>query len=57
MVSLGVADILAETDDPDTIAARLEAHPGNTRHFLDALAALGLTEKNKVVMPIPRLPN
>lgn len=46
-VTLGIADILAETDDPEAIAARLEAHPGNTRLFLDALAALGLAEKNQ----------
>jgi trans-aconitate methyltransferase len=46
-VSLGVADILVETDDPEAIAGRLGTHPGNTRHFLDALAALGLAEKKQ----------
>ena len=46
-IRLGIADILAETDDPDAIAARLEAHPGNTRLFLDALVALGLAEKKQ----------
>lgn len=46
-ISLGIADILAETDDPDAIAARLEAHPGNTRSFLDALVALGLAQKEQ----------
>ena len=46
-VALGIADILAETDDPDAVAARLESHPGNTRLFLDALAALGLAEKKQ----------
>lgn len=46
-ITLGVADILAETNDPEAIAARLGAHPGNTRHFLDALTALGLAEKKQ----------
>lgn len=46
-ISLGIADILAEAGDPDEIAARLKTHPGNTRHFLDALAALGLAEKKQ----------
>lgn len=44
-VTLNVADILAETSDPEIVAQRLEAHPENTVLFLNALAALGLAEK------------
>ncbi|MFZ5813291.1 MAG: methyltransferase family protein [Thermodesulfobacteriota bacterium] len=46
-ITLGIADILAETDDPDVIATRLESHPGNTRLLLDALTTLGLAEKKQ----------
>lgn len=44
-LELGIADLLAETDDPAEVARRLGAHPGNTLLFLDGLAAMGLAEK------------
>ncbi len=46
-LEFGLADILAETGDPEEIARRLESHTGNTRSLLDALVALGLAGKRQ----------
>lgn len=44
-IELGIPDILAQTNSAEEVARLLGAHPGNTRLLLDALAAMGLVDK------------
>ncbi len=45
-IELGIPELLATTSDADEVARQLDAHSGNTRLLLDAMAAMGLAEKH-----------
>jgi len=46
-LELDLPGLLSQTGDPQELAARLGAHPGNLVRLLDGLTALGLARKEK----------